>query len=212
MSQLTLSVAGFYVSRTGIVVSSTQLVTRDGAQVPELFSNTGVGATAGLEVFVQQRLWRGLEGWLSYTLAQSTVSPSSTATASLSQYDQTHVLGLALSYQLPWDAAVSVRYQYARGNPTTAVTGSVFDSSTNEYLPTTSTTLGARLPDFHQLDVRVEKTWTVARTRLTAFLDVRNVTNQANVVEPLTYSYDYQQQAGRTALPIYPVVGVRGDY
>ncbi len=212
VSRVRLDVSGFWASRSDVVVSSTARVTRNGAAVPEVWSNAGVGQTMGLEVLAQVDRWHDVEAWAAYTLSTSTVAASATAAASPSPYDQTHVLSAFAAWNLPGQVRLSGRVQYSTGNPTTAVTGSVFDSSTNQYLPITTATLAGRTPDFFQLDARVDKTWTLGDLRLTTYLDVRNLTNRANVVEPLTYAYDYVQQKGRTGLPLTPMLGVRGEF
>ncbi|MGZ3459876.1 MAG: TonB-dependent receptor plug domain-containing protein, partial [Archangium sp.] len=210
--QLLVDIAGFYVDRQNVIVSSSQRVTRNDVSVPEVFSNTGTGQTRGVEVFARQELWKNLDGWLSYTFAVSDLTSTTGGTALLSPFDQTHVLVAALAYRLPEGWKLTTRWQYASGNPTTAITGSIFDSSTNQYLPISGPTMGARMPDYHQMDLRIDKTWDLKQARLTTYLDVRNVYNRANLVEPLTYVYDYSAQKGRTGLPVLPLLGIRAEY
>jgi hypothetical protein len=112
----------FYADRTGVIVPTG---------TSEVFSNSGVGFTNGLQFVVQQKLLQGLEGWLSYSLSRSELAASTIAASYPSPYDQTHVFALALSYLLPGGMKLSGRWQYASGTPTTAVNGSVYDASGN---------------------------------------------------------------------------------
>ena len=59
----------------------------------------------------------------------------------------------------------------------------------------------SRLPLFHSLDVRVDKTWASSRWgRLSAYLDVLNVYNQGNV-DGVSYDYNYTHRPTRTTCP-----------
>jgi outer membrane receptor for ferrienterochelin and colicin len=204
---LLLSVQGFYVDLSNAVVTSSDTTTRNGATVP-LNLTEATGHSAGLEVFVQQRLWHGLEGWASYTLSRSELT-TSTSASPISSWDQTHVLAAQLSYALPLGFTVAARFQYASGTPTTLTTGSLFDATSDSYLPLYGTVLGDRTTPFRQLDLKVEKAWKVGDVTLAAYLDVRNVTNAQNVVSSPLYNFDSSQSATQTGLPILPIVGVR---
>ena len=210
--ELFISVDGFYVDEENVIVKSTQTSLVNGRPTPQVFSNGGSGETRGLEVFMQQSLWQHLDGWLYYTFSVSDLSTNGGSSEVLSPFDQTHVFGTALSYALPAGWRVRSRFQYATGFPTTSVTGSVFDASANSYTATPGPTLAARTPDFSQLDFRVDKTWTFPKARVTAYLDVRNVYNRANVVSPFAYKYDYTQSYYRSGLPILPMLGMRADF
>jgi hypothetical protein len=70
---------------------------------------------------------------------------------------------------------------------------------------------GARLPAFHQLDVRVDKTWTYPRWKLTFYADVQNVYISKNP-EGVTYNYNFTQSGYVNGLPILPSLGLRGEF
>jgi outer membrane receptor for ferrienterochelin and colicin len=210
--KLLIDIDGFYVDQQDVIVRSTVTTVVNGQRTPQIFSNGGSGETRGFEVFLQQDLWEHLEGWLYYTFSVADLSTDAGTSAVLSPYDQTHVLGAVLAYAFPAGWRARTRFQYASGFPTTSITGSVFDSSSNSYVSTPGTTLGDRTPAFSQLDLRIEKTWDLHPTRLTAYVDIRNVYNRANVVSPYTYNYDYSQSYARTGVPILPMFGARFDF
>jgi hypothetical protein len=78
-------------------------------------------------------------------------------------------------------------------------------------VPVTGPTFGARLPSFNQLDLRVDKTFTFNRWRLSAYLDVQNVTRAENP-EAVRYNFDYRRVHPISGLPLLPVLGIRGDF
>ncbi|MCA9700430.1 MAG: hypothetical protein KC431_23080, partial [Myxococcales bacterium] len=63
-------------------------------------------------------------------------------------------------------------------------------------------------PAFHQLDLRIDKTWTLPVLQLTLYVDVQNVYNRQNV-EAINYSYDFQSFSTINSLPIIPSIGFR---
>ena len=87
-----------------------------------------------------------------------------------------------------------------------------YDENIGTYLPLSSyPAYGTRLPLFHSLDVRVDKTWTYSWGRINAYLDVLNIYNQANV-DGVTYDYNNTHQAYVNDLPIIPSLGLRIEY
>ena len=66
----------------------------------------------------------------------------------------------------------------------------------------------ARLPTFHQLDLRVDKTWVKRRFTVTSYLDIQNVYNAENV-EFIEYSYDFRETVTINSLPTAPSLGMK---
>ena len=132
----------------------------------------------------------------------------------LFRYDQTHILTLIASYKLPWGASRS-----GCASATSPATrrrrpiGGLRDTSTQDYDGGASATANAtRLPDFHQLDLRIDKTFTFNRWKLGVYLDVQNVYNRANT-ETLVYGGRQLYQQGRVVgLPIFPDLGLRAAF
>jgi hypothetical protein len=67
--------------------------------------------------------------------------------------------------------------------------------------------LSERLPDFIQLDLRVDKLWRRSWGTLDLYIDVQNVTNRENP-EGVTYNNDYTRRSYTTGLPVFPSIGV----
>ena len=68
-----------------------------------------------------------------------------------------------------------------------------------------------RLPDFVQLDVRIDKKFVFENWSLVAYLDVQNATNQQNP-EALFYNFNYSESAFVYSIPILPTLGLRGEW
>ena len=91
------------------------------------------------------------------------------------------------------------------------LTGAVFNADTLLYVPVFEAVTTQRIADFHQLDLRVDKTWTWSRASLTLYLDVQNVYNRW-YPEVYVYSADWRDRSQVIGLPIFPSLGMRIDY
>ena len=89
--------------------------------------------------------------------------------------------------------------------------GGILQSDEDRYLALRGEMFSQRLPFYTSIDVRLEKTWTFQRWRMSAFLDVRNVTNNENA-ELVQFDYRWREQAPVRGLPILPTLGVRGQF
>ena len=87
----------------------------------------------------------------------------------------------------------------------------MFDATSAAYIPIQGPTNSARLPSFHQLDLRVDKTWVYRRVKLTSYLDVQNVYNAENT-EFLSYGYDYTVTRPVLSLPTAPSIGLKIEW
>ena len=213
---INLSVTGFFVRRHDLPVPTI-----------DNFSSIGKGRAYGLEFMLRRELTEHFYGWIAYTLSRSETAgdlaegvPAVGATgmerngADLSwhpsQFDQTHNLIVVASYnRRGW--TVGLRYRFVTGVPTTPVVGSFYDADYNGYTRENGATGSTRLPNFSQLDARLEHVWTFDVWTLGAYLDVQNVFNSQNP-EGLIYDYRYQQSAAIRGLTILPILGLRGRF
>jgi hypothetical protein len=163
-----------------------------------------------MEVVARHDLTTKFTGWLAYTLSHATRRDSGNTSYRLFEYDQTHILTIWGVYQLPRNWSIGSRFRLVSGDPTTPVTGAVYNASTGTYNPIFAPKYSDRLPPFAQLDIRVDKRWIFNRWMLNAYLDLQNVFNRANP-EAMQYNYDYTKHQVRQGLPIYPILGLRGE-
>lgn len=209
---VSIEVTGFHKHVWDRVTGSTMLVLFGDERIrPENFANQGIGRIYGAEVLLRKDLTRRLFGWLSYTLMKSEVQDAPGDAWSPFGFDQRHIMTAIAVYRLPRDWQIGGRFRLVSGNPTTGRTTGVFDAQGGGYLPIDGPTNGERLPAFHQLDVRVDKRWTLRRAMINLYLDVQNAYNRQNG-EAWNYSYNFQQRALTTGLPIIPSLGTRVEF
>jgi len=210
LSALSVDVTGFFNEMWNqSPVSNTLLVTQ-GALAPSLYSNDQQGRSYGVQLLLRVRPYKGFFGWVSYTLSRSE-RQSPNENWHLFDFDQTHLLTLVASYQLPYGFQIGVRMRLVSGNPFTPVTRSVFDGDTGGYQPIAGEKNSSRLPLFHQLDVRIDKAFIFDTWQLALYLDVQNAYNTRNV-EFSQSSYDFRKTGYLYGLPIVPIIGIEGSY
>ncbi len=175
------------------------------------YLNTGYGRAYGAELLLRHALTKNFFGWVSYSLSRTERDLSGGQAYGLSQYDQPHNLVVMASYKLPFDFIIGAKLRYTSGPLNKPVVGTVYDANANYYFPIQDTTYSRRLPDFFQLDVRIDKRFVFRDWMLAIYLDVQNATYRKNV-EAVVNSYDYSQEAFLTGLPILPVLGLRGEW
>jgi hypothetical protein len=97
------------------------------------------------------------------------------------------------------------------GNLVTTQRYGFYDENVGVYLPLQGyPPFSERLPFFHQLNVRVDKTWRFAAWSLSAYLDVYNAYNASNV-EGIVRNYNQTQQTFAQGIPFLPSIGLRGE-
>ena len=201
---VSLSAEGFYKDLDDQIIAQPSV---QGAA----YLNSGIGRIYGGEILLRHRPSSRFFGWLAYTISRSERRDSPASTYRIFQFDQTHILTLIGSYRLGRGWEVGLRFRFVTGNPTTPIIGAVYNGDTGTYTQIPGASYSARNAPFHQLDVRIDKTWTFRRGSLNLFLEVLNVYNNANP-EGVQYNYNYTQSTTVTGIPIFPNLGFRYEY
>ncbi len=205
---LELSVEGFYKALDDIVVQAPSL---DRTENGFTYQNVGSGRIYGSELLLRLKPGGKFFGWVAYTLSKSERQDAPGQDFYDYEYDQTHILTALGSYKLGRGWQVGARFRYVTGSPYTPNIGGTVDYDAGAYAPVASPHRNSeRLPDFHQLDLRVDKTWKFQAWSLSAYLDVQNVYNHRST-EAISYNFDYSQTSATHGLPLLPIVGLRGE-
>lgn len=199
---LNLSVEGFYKRLEDRIVGTP-------SGVAPHFVNDGTGRIAGVDVAASLTPSADTRLDVAYTLSRSERRERNEAWRLFDQ-DQPHVLAVAGVQRLGRGWTASATFRYTSGSPETPVRGGLFDARTGIYLPVYGEVNSARAPAWHRLDLRVEKQWTFAAWKLSAFVELINAYGQENR-EGARYSYDYRRSEAVNGLPLFPNLGVRGE-
>lgn len=234
---INIDVQGFYTLRSRLRQDSNNVVVDDNGSVrSQIYDNGGRGHTIGMQLMLRHELAPGgrFFGWVSYTLSRSIVNNSSLSFLEadaqqsdgilrrerdrytyLSDFDQTHILTVVGQWVLGKGWEAGFRFRLTSGNPYTPLNrGRVgYDADRDAYYNNIEQIgkNGGRFPMFHQLDVRVDRTWTYSVYKLGLYLEVLNIYNRRNV-EAISYDYRYRGTARLSTIPIIPVFGIKGEW
>jgi len=206
--ELELSVEGYYKDLEDLVVAQPAATASGSGQS---YDNTGSGQTYGGELLLRYKPTGRFFGWVAYTLSRSERRDAPEAPKYLFDYDQTHILTALGSYKLGHGWQLGARFRYVTGSPYTPKLGGVMDYDAGVYAPISSPDRNSgRLTAFHQLDVRVDKTWKFKDWSLGVYADIQNVYNHKNV-EGQSDNYNYSKTTPTYGLPLLPIIGIRGE-
>ena len=175
------------------------------------YLNEGRGRIYGAELLLRARFGERLFGWLAYTYQRSFRTDHPGAAERRFDFDQPHILTAVATWKASARWSFGGRFRLVSGNPYTPVTGAVYYAPTDVWVPLRGAVNTDRLETFYALDLRADRTWTFDRWRLSAYLDVQNVTNHGNQ-EGWQYKFDYSDRTKLTGLPILPIFGLKGEW
>ncbi|HEX7843184.1 MAG TPA: TonB-dependent receptor, partial [Kofleriaceae bacterium] len=168
----------------------------------------GRGTAYGLELIARRTLgaWTG---WIAYAYARSyRTNPARDDQSHPYVLDQPHALTIVGTTELGrW--RLGGRLRYTTGNPYTPVAGA-YQKPSGDWVAVDGPLLSERLPDFLQLDLRVDRGWQHPWGMtgvLNLYLDLQNAVNRKNA-EGVTYNKDYTRLSYTSGLPIFPSIGV----
>lgn len=196
------AVAGVeYVSRTNLKVSvegffkfwqDYPLLLNDSITLANLGADFGAigndaarslsdGRSYGLEVLVQQKLWKGFYGILAYTFVRSEFQDKRGEYVA-SAWDNRHLISLTAGKKFKYNFELGLRWRFIGGTPYTPADVDRYSiipvwDAFRQTMPDYSQLNTQRLPAAHQLDVRVDKKFFFKKWALNLYLDVQNVYN-----------------------------------
>ena len=181
-------------------------------RVVQRLGNVGEGRAFGLETLLRYKPDDRFFGFLAYTLSRSVRKDGPGEPDRLFNFDQTHILTAIGSYRLGKGWEVGARLRYVSGSLVTPQTYGFYDATVGAYVALAGfPPAGRRNPPFHQLDVRIDKSWQVTRDfKFSVYLDIYNAYNQANV-EGVSYNYNSTLSTNASGIPFLPSLGMRGE-
>lgn len=181
-------------------------------RVVQRVGNVGEGRAFGLETLIRYKPDDRFFGFIAYTLSRSVRKDGPDEPERLFPFDQTHILTALGSYRLGRGWEIGARFRLVSGNLRTPQTYGFYDATVGSYVPLAAfPPFGQRNPMFHQLDVRIDKSWQIGQYfKLSAYLDIYNIYNQGNV-EGVSYNYNYTLNTTATGIPFLPSFGLRGE-
>lgn len=177
-----------------------------------VLTNNGTGHARGIEFYVQKKMSGNLVGSLAYTYSISKRRDDEMLPEYSFEFDRPHNVTLLAGYSLSDQWQLGAKFQYASGSPFTPVMDTV--QKNGEWYVVEGTKNSARYPDYHRLDIRVDRRFSFGNWTLTAYLDLWNAYARDNV---LSYRYDAQEDGSLTKettydFPIFPIIGISAQF
>ncbi|MGB2867292.1 MAG: TonB-dependent receptor [Bacteroidota bacterium] len=183
-----------------------------GSDTSDVLTNAGSGFAQGIEFSLQKKFTDGFVGSASYSYSVSKRRDQGSLPLYFFEFDRPHIVNLIAGMELGAGWQLGAKFQYASGNPYTPVVGVVKKSGVNYLVD--GEPFSARYPDYHKLDIRLDRKFTFGSWTLTAYLDLWNVYNRDNI---LSYSYNVSQQGTVTTTPrfdfgVLPIFGLTAQF
>lgn len=198
-----LTVEAYYKDLSNVIVAPDS---------SNLLLNSGKGYAQGIEFSLQKKFTGGISGSASYSYSVSKRQDDGSLPEYAFEFDRPHIINLLAGMEIGDGWQIGAKFQYASGNPYTPVSD-VLQKNGKYYLvdgPKNS----ARYPDYHKIDVRVDKQVNFSGWSLTAYLDLWNVYNRDNIT---SYSFKADDSGTIIKTPkfdfgIMPIVGVTAKF
>lgn len=192
-------------------------------------NSTSKGKAYGVEILIQQKLYKNFYGIVSYTFYRSLFTDT-TNTYIPASWDYHHIANVALGYKFKKNWEIGIRWSARGGIPNTpydeelSSLRSLWDVN-NRGILDYSRYNSERLKPYTQLDLRVDKKWFFQKWNLNVYFDIRNLykSNQnfapnltvvrdsdnqpvLNPDNPLYYQVKYLNADASTLLPSIGIV------
>ncbi|HLK69748.1 MAG TPA: TonB-dependent receptor [Bryobacteraceae bacterium] len=176
-----------------------------------LYLNSLRGYSRGVELFVQRSSANRITGWVSYAYGHTGMrdggEPAGADNRFPSEFDQRHTVNVYLGYRLRPTVNLSVHSSYGSGFP---LPGFFQQSGSLYFLTNVRNQL--RLAPYSRTDLRVNKSWTKDKWKLTLYGEVVNLTNRTNYIFDSFNGYNSKTFQSfltlDTMFPILPSAGV----
>ena len=163
-------------------ISFTQAIGAYVAVGDQVSSSIAQGRAYGLELFLQQKL-KGTYWWtMSYNFGFSETRRNASLDWTPTVWDNRHNINLVLGKVWGKGWQIGAKYRWATGTPYTEF-NPMLSAQTNNWdvlqrgIFDMSNPMGARLPSYSVIDVRLDKTYNKKNYSLTWFLDLQNFTS-----------------------------------
>lgn len=198
------------------------------------YLNDGEGYAYGLEWLINKNLADRWYGWFSISYAQTKRTNNQSGEEFLFAYDRPWTLNALANYQWDQNWSVGLRWRYQSGALTTPVQsdnpsdrvfqdtdGNIFIESDShpagpddvflQYTPNYAKINSRRLPAYHRLDFRADRTFKRKNCDLDLYWEIINVYNRLNVSD-YNYNGDYTERENVTSLPTIFSVGLKATF
>lgn len=202
-------VTGFRREDTNVLRQLGEARVVGGVFIPEAtfrsFANVLDGHTRGVDFLIGRRGAAGPTGWLAYTYAHTRYRDRLTGESFDGDFDQRHTVNLFVQQRLSYRLTASAKLRVGTNFPLAGY----FEGSPG-FLAISSERNRVRLPFYSRLDIRVTRTFTLTRQRVTLFAEVMNLLNHHNQGQSVGFVRSTREAVNYVTklIPFVPSVGI----
>jgi hypothetical protein len=175
------------------------------------YVNGASGAAWGTELLIKKEETDKLSGWLALTLARSERRNDLTGESFRFEYDQPINTSLVANYKLTQEWSVGGKWTYTSGRPYTPIVGTNGTYSDGRPKPVYDGINSGTLPDYHRLDLRIDRHLLYDTWKLNAYFELNNVYQRENIVG-YDYGPNFDKKEPIVGLIIPFSFGVQGEF
>jgi len=174
------------------------------------YTNDGSGEAWGVETLLNADYSERWYGWVSVALSRTERTNDVTGESFRYAYDKPVVINLVGNYQWNDDWTIGLKWRYESGQLVTPLESVEEDEETpGLFNPVYGTPFSERLPAYHRLDFRADRTYQFTSWNMDLYVEVINLYARKNVVGYRYLNADYSEREDVNDLPPLASVGIR---
>jgi hypothetical protein len=160
----------------------------------------------GFELLLRRRGTAGLTGWIGYSYARTRDEDIRRGETYDGDFDQRHTLNVFVRARVSDHFAANVKVRVGSNVPLVGY----FKGTVDPDVLTLSTARNqVRLPLYARVDLRLDRTFTFDRRRITAFIEIINVLNRRNIRQMAGSVFgSTASNFTQREIPIIPSIGI----
>lgn len=184
------------------------LITRPNDEIRILLENEK-GYSEGVEFSIHKKMSSNWYFLLSYTYSIAKRENTFIPIYYYADVDRRHITTVEGIYKISNVWQLAVKFHIASGNPYTPVVGRQLVDGIWQAIEGERNS--ARYPDYHKLDIRVDKRYNFEKWNITVYFDVWNVYNRRNVGAYI-WNGDYSEMKTLYQFSIMPMFGISAEF
>ena len=150
--------------------------------------STSEGRSYGVELLLQQKIYKGFYGLAAFTFFRSEFKDKR-GNYVPSSWDNRFVTALTAGKKFPRNWEVGAKWRFSAGSPYTpydTVTSALIPvwNVNNQGIPDYNRLNSLRIASYNQIDVRVDKKWFLSKFSIDLYLDIQNLLNAKVKLHP----------------------------
>jgi hypothetical protein len=174
------------------------------------YTNDADGEAWGMEFFLNKNLTDRWYGWISVAYSRTFRHDNLTGRDFSYNYDQPVIINTVANYQWNDNWQIGFKWRYQSGQLITPLETAIQDADNPElYNPIYGSLNSERLPAYHKLDVRADRTFNFTNWDMDLYVEVLNLYGRDNVIGYEYEGADYSKREEVTDLPMIISFGIK---